>query len=78
MYIPPQADTMTALKERHWTLYKLETTYPEAAFIVDGDFNKANLRKMLPKFYQHTDCSTHAGKTLDGQQGIPPTSVWQI
>jgi hypothetical protein len=33
-----------------WTLCKLETTYPEAAFIVAGDFNKANLKKMLPKF----------------------------
>jgi hypothetical protein len=32
--IPPQADTTTALKELHWTLCKLETTYPEAAFIV--------------------------------------------
>jgi hypothetical protein len=38
MYIPPQADTTMALKELHWTLCKLETTYPEAAFIVAGDF----------------------------------------
>ena len=63
--ILPQADTTTALKELHWTLVKLETTYPEAAFIVDGDFNKANLRKTLPKFYQHIDCSSRAGKTLN-------------
>ena len=40
----PQGDTTTALKELHWTLCKLETIYPEAAFIVAGDFNKANLR----------------------------------
>jgi hypothetical protein len=65
VYIPPQVDTTTALKELHWTLYKLETIYSEAAFIVAGDFNKANLRTRLPKFYQHIDCSTHAGKTLD-------------
>ena len=38
-YIPPQADSSTALKELHWTLCKLETTYPEAAFTVAGDFN---------------------------------------
>ena len=62
---PPQADTTTALKELHWTLCKLETTYPEAAFIVAGDFNKANLRKTLPKFYQHINCSTYTAKTLD-------------
>jgi hypothetical protein len=39
VYIPPQANTMTALKELHCTLFKLETTYPEVAFIVSGDFN---------------------------------------
>jgi hypothetical protein len=36
MYTPPQADTTIDLKELHWTLCKLETTYPEAAFIVAG------------------------------------------
>jgi hypothetical protein len=40
---------MTALKEHHWTLYKLETTYPEAAFIVAGDFNKENMLCYLPE-----------------------------
>ena len=47
----PQADTTTTLKELHWTLCQLETTYPEAEFIVALDFNKTNLKKMLPKFY---------------------------
>jgi hypothetical protein len=54
---------MMALKELHWTLCKLETIYPEAASVEAGDFNKANLRKRQPKFYQHIDCS--AGKTLE-------------
>jgi hypothetical protein len=53
------------LKELHWTLCKLETIYLGAAFIVADDFNKANLRTRLPKFYQHIDCSTWAGKTQD-------------
>jgi hypothetical protein len=61
VYIPPQADTTTALKELHWTL----NHHPEAAFIVSGDFNKANLRTRLPKFYLHIDSRTHAGNTLD-------------
>ena len=65
MYIPPQADTTMALKELHSTLCKLETIYPEAAFIVAGDFNKANLRTRQPKFYQHIDCSTREGNKLD-------------
>jgi hypothetical protein len=54
-----------ALKELHWTLCQLGTTYPEAAFIVAGDFNEENLRKKLPKFCYHIDCSTRLGKTLD-------------
>ena len=60
VYIPPQADTTTALRELHWTLCNLETIYPEAAFIVAVDFNKANLRTRLPKFYQHIDCSCYS------------------
>ena len=54
VYIPPQADTNTALKELLWTLCKLETKCPEATFIVAEDFNKAYLRTGLTKFYQHT------------------------
>uniref|UniRef100_A0A8C7RMN2 trypsin n=1 Tax=Oncorhynchus mykiss TaxID=8022 RepID=A0A8C7RMN2_ONCMY len=65
VFIPPQADTKTALKELHWTLCKLETIYPEAAFIVAGDFKTVNLRTRLPKFYQHIDCTTRGGNTLD-------------
>ena len=52
-YIHPQADTT------NWK------PHPEAAFIVTGDFNKANLSKSVPKFYQHIDCSTRLGKTLN-------------
>jgi hypothetical protein len=65
VYIPSQADTKTAIKERNWTLCKLETIYPEAAFIVAEDFNKANLRTRLPKFDQHFNCCTRASNTLD-------------
>ena len=65
VYIPPQADTSTAIKELHWALCKLETTYPEAAFIVAGDFNKTNLKTRLPKFDQHIECTTRADKILD-------------
>jgi hypothetical protein len=65
VYIPPQAVTTMTLKYLHWTLCKLETTYPDTTFIVARDFNKANLRKTLPTFYQHIDCSTRSEKTLD-------------
>jgi hypothetical protein len=49
VYIPPQADTTAALKELHWTLCKLETTYPEDAFIVAGDFNKEHFKENTTK-----------------------------
>jgi hypothetical protein len=39
--------------------------HPEAAFIVAGDFNKANLRTRLSKFYQHSECATRAVSILD-------------
>ena len=54
-----------ALKELNWTLCKLETTYPEAVFIVAGYFNQANLKTKLPKFYHHIECASRAGKILD-------------
>ncbi|CDQ85446.1 unnamed protein product [Oncorhynchus mykiss] len=37
----------------------------EATFIVAGDFNKANLKTRLPKFYQHIECAIRAGSILD-------------
>ena len=57
MYSPPQANTTTALKALHWTT--------QATFIIAGDFNKANLRKTLMRYYHHIDYSTRTGKTLD-------------
>lgn len=44
-----------ALKDFHWTLNKLETAYPEAAFITAGDFNKSNLRFLPSNYEQHID-----------------------
>ncbi len=49
VYIPPQANTDQALKELYGNISEQETTYPDAAFIVTGDFNKANFRTIAPK-----------------------------
>ncbi|KAL4009710.1 hypothetical protein ACER0C_003562 [Sarotherodon galilaeus] len=43
----------------------LENKNPEAAFIVLGDFNRANMKKVLPKYYQHISFPTRGDQTLD-------------
>ncbi len=39
--------------------------HPDAAFIIAGDFNKANLKKVMPNFHQHISCPTRGLNTLD-------------
>ena len=47
------------------TINGLENIHPEAVFIVVGDFNRANLKKVLPKYYQHIKFPTRGEQTLD-------------
>ncbi len=42
-----------------------ETAYPDAAFIVTGDFNKANFRTIAPKYFQHITINTRGDRVLD-------------
>ena len=65
VYIPPQVDKATALDELYEIINSLENVHPEAAFIVVGDFNRANMKKVLPKYYQHIDFFTRGDQTLD-------------
>ena len=65
VYIPPQVDKATALDELYEIINSLENVHPEAAFIVVGDFNRANMKKVLPKYHQHIDFFTRGDQTLD-------------
>ncbi len=65
VYIPPQADTSLALLNLHDVLSGYNNKHPDAAFIIAGDFNKANLKKVLPNFHQHISCPTRGLNTLD-------------
>ncbi|KAK5893857.1 hypothetical protein CgunFtcFv8_006691 [Champsocephalus gunnari] len=65
VYIPPLADNNTALDQLFGIINKTETSRPEAAFIVARDFNTANMKKVLPKYYQHISCPTRGGNILD-------------
>ncbi len=64
VYIPPQANTDQALKELYGNISEQETTHPDAAFVVTGDFNKANLT-IAPKYFQHITINTRGDRILD-------------
>ncbi len=65
VYIPPQAETSLALSKLHDVLSGYINKHPDAAFIIAGDFNKANLKKVMPNFHQHISCPTRGPNTLD-------------
>ncbi len=42
-----------------------ETMHPDAAFVVTGDFNKANFRTIAPKYFQRITINTRGDRVLD-------------
>ncbi len=65
VYIPPQADTSLALSKLHDVLSGYINKHTDAAFIIEGDYNKTNLKKVMPNFHQHISCPTRGPNTLD-------------
>ncbi len=65
VYIPPQANTDQALRELYGNIGEQETAHPDAAFVVMGDFNKANFRTIAPKYFQHITINTRGDRALD-------------
>ena len=65
VYIPPHTDNNTTLDQLFGLVDRTETSRPEAGFIVAGDFNTANMNKVLPRYFQHIRCPTRGGNTLD-------------
>ncbi|XP_032872293.1 NACHT, LRR and PYD domains-containing protein 12-like [Amblyraja radiata] len=65
VYIPPSAKEEAALRELHNMINEHENKYPDAAFIILGDFNHCNLKKNIPKLYQFVTFPTRGNKTLD-------------
>ncbi len=65
VYIPPQANTDQALRELYGNISEQETANPDAAFIIMGDFNKANFRTIAPKYFQHITFNIRGDCILD-------------
>ena len=65
VYIPPHANVNTALSLLHNAINNHQCAHPNGAHIIAGDFNKANLKTVLPKFYQFVKCPTRGENTLD-------------
>ena len=65
VYIPPTANTEQALSVLYRAIRDMQSTPPESVFIVAGDFNQANMKTVLPNFYQHVDFATRGENTLD-------------
>jgi hypothetical protein len=62
VYLPPQTDVSneTALSQLYKEMSKQETTYPEAALLVAGDFNAGKLKSVLANLYRHIKCAKNS------------------
>ncbi|KAK1805267.1 hypothetical protein P4O66_019608 [Electrophorus voltai] len=65
VYIPPQVSMDTALWELHGALTQFQAKHWDAALIMVGHFNSANLKRAVPKLYQHITFPTRGNRTLD-------------
>ncbi len=65
VYIHPRANITTALGYLLTAISKQQQTHPDGVFIIAGDFNRASLKTVLPKFYQHVQCPTRGKNILD-------------
>lgn len=61
----PHSNKFLALNELYRIVNGLENSHQEAAFIVLGDFDRTNMKKVLPKYYQHITFPTREEQTLD-------------
>ncbi len=65
VYIPPDANITTTLGYLLTAISKQQRAYPDGVFIIAGDFNRASLKTVLPKFHQHVQCPTRGKNILD-------------
>ncbi|KAK0145556.1 hypothetical protein N1851_015510 [Merluccius polli] len=60
-----RSDRDATLSELYRAITELQCAHLDCLFIVAGDFNHANLKKVLPKFKQYVDFPTRGNNVLD-------------
>lgn len=53
VHTPPDADTKAALSILYSSINDQQTLHPDGVFIVAGDINQVDMKKVSPHFYQH-------------------------
>ncbi len=65
VYIPRVQTLRMRFVKLYSAISEQQTNNPDGFFIIAGDFNHANLKTVLPKFYQHMNFATRGNNTLD-------------
>ncbi|KAL0153065.1 hypothetical protein M9458_051664 [Cirrhinus mrigala] len=65
VYVPSCTNAKDALRELYSAISEQQTNNLYGLFIIAGDFNHANLKSVLTKFYQHVNFATRGNNTLD-------------
>ncbi len=65
VYIPPSANTKTAMNTICTITHELQSRSPDAMVIVNRDFNHCSLSSALPSFKQLVTCPTRNDRTID-------------
>ncbi len=65
VYIPPRANAKMALEELHNIINSQMNAYPEGAVIIAGDFNRTDLKTVMPKLHTNVHFPTRDKNILD-------------
>jgi len=65
VYIRPDANANSAIGHLNGSKSNQQIMYPDTVHITAGNFNHADLKKVLPQFHQHVKCATRGTNTLD-------------
>ncbi|KAI4881601.1 hypothetical protein NFI96_007439 [Prochilodus magdalenae] len=65
VYVPPQANAKLALSRLHDAINNQLSAHPDGVVIVAGDFNHADLKSVMPKFYNNMRFPTRESNILD-------------